>query len=50
MQPRAVQILLYHVKIKSTVRCLGVDVEYALELCERTEIRLGREDPSDVWG
>ena len=35
---RAVQILLGHAKIDSTVRYLGVDVEDALELSERTEI------------
>jgi site-specific recombinase XerC len=35
---RAVQILLGHVKIESTVRYLGVDVEDALELAERTEV------------
>jgi integrase len=35
---RAVQILLGHVKIESTVRYLGVDVEDALTLSERTEI------------
>lgn len=35
---RAVQILLGHVKIDSTVRYLGVDVEDALELAERTEV------------
>lgn len=34
---RAVQILLGHAKIESTVRYLGVDVEDALELSERTE-------------
>jgi len=33
-----VQILLGHAKIESTVRYLGVDVEDALELSERTEI------------
>jgi site-specific recombinase XerD len=33
---RAVQILLGHAKIESTVRYLGVDVEDALELSERT--------------
>ena len=35
---RAVQVLLGHVKIDSTVRYLGVDVEDALELAERTEV------------
>ncbi len=33
-----VQILLGHAKIDSTVRYLGVDVEDALELAERTEV------------
>ena len=35
---RAVRILLGHAKIESTVRPLGVDVEDALELAERTEV------------
>ena len=35
---RAVQILLGHTKIESTVRYLGVDVEDALHLAESTEI------------
>ncbi|MCE4226641.1 tyrosine-type recombinase/integrase [Methylobacterium sp. C25] len=35
---RAVQILLGHTKIESTVRYLGVDVEDALTLAEATEI------------
>lgn len=35
---RAVQILLGHVKIESTVRYLGVDVEDTLELAARTEV------------
>ena len=35
---RAVQILLGHTKIESTVRYLGVDVEDALMLSERTEV------------
>jgi integrase len=35
---RAVQILLGHTKIESTVRYLGVDIEHALALAEGTEI------------
>ena len=35
---RAVQILLGHTKIESTVRYLGVDVEDALMLAEGTEV------------
>ena len=35
---RAVQILLGHTKIESMVRYLGVDVEDALTIAERTEI------------
>ena len=35
---RAVQILLGHTKLESTVRYLGVEVEDALEIAEQTEI------------
>ena len=35
---RAVQILLGHTKIESTVRYLGVDIEDALTLAEGTEL------------
>lgn len=35
---RAIQALLGHSKIANTLRCLGVDVEDALLLAERTEI------------
>jgi integrase len=34
----AVQLLLGHTKIESTVRYLGVDVEDALNLAEHTEV------------
>ena len=35
---RAIPILLGHTKIENTVRYLGVDIEDALLLAERTEI------------
>lgn len=35
---RAIQILLGHTKIENTVRYLGVDIEDALRLAEKTEI------------
>ena len=35
---RAVQILLGHTKIESTVRNLGIDVEDALRIGEQTDI------------
>jgi site-specific recombinase XerC len=35
---RAVQILLGHTKIESTVRYLGVDIEDALALAEGSEV------------
>jgi site-specific recombinase XerD len=34
---RAVQLLLGHAKLESTVRYLGIEVEDALELAEQTE-------------
>ena len=35
---RAVQLLLGHRKLESTVRYLGVEVEDALEISEQTEV------------
>ena len=35
---RAVQLLLGHHKLESTVRYLGIEVEDALEIAEQTEI------------
>lgn len=35
---RAVQLLLDHVKLESTVRYLGIEVDDALEISEQTEI------------
>ncbi len=35
---RAVQLLLGHVKLKSTVRYLGIEVDDALEMAEQTEV------------
>ena len=35
---RAVQLLLGHTKLESTVRYLGIDVEDALEIAEAIEI------------
>jgi integrase len=35
---RAVQLLLGHTKLKSTVRYLGIEVNDALEMAEQTEV------------
>lgn len=35
---RAVQLLLGHAKVESTVRYLGVEVDDALQLAEQTEV------------
>lgn len=35
---RAVQLLLGHMKLESTVRYLGIDVDDALEIAEQTEV------------
>ena len=36
---RAVQLLLGHTKLESTVRYLGIEVEDALEMAERTDAK-----------
>ena len=36
--PRAVQLLLGHTKLESTVRYLGIEVDDALEMAEQTEV------------
>jgi len=35
---RAVQLLLEHTKLESTVRSLGIEVNDALEMAEQTEV------------
>jgi len=35
---RAVQLLLGHAKLESTVRYLGIEIDNALEISEQTEI------------
>jgi integrase len=35
---RAVQLLLGHTKLESTVRYLGIEVDHALEIAEQTEV------------
>ncbi len=35
---RAIQLLLGHTKLESTVRYLGIDIDDALEMAEKTEL------------
>ena len=41
---RAVQLLLGHTKLESTVRYLGIEVDDALEIAEQTEVQLYQPD------
>ena len=34
----AVQLVLGHTKLESTMRCLGIEVDDALEIAEQTEV------------
>jgi len=46
---RAVQLLLGHTKLESTVRYLGIEVDDALEIAEQTEVqsrRAGQSPPN----
>lgn len=36
--PKAVQLLLGHTNLESTVRCLGIEVGDAIEIAEQIEI------------
>jgi integrase len=36
--PRAVQLLLGHAKLESTIRNLGIEIDDAVEIAEQTEI------------
>jgi hypothetical protein len=40
---RAVQLLLGHTRLESTVRYLGIEVDGALEIAEQTEIEANRD-------
>jgi integrase len=42
---RAVQLLLGHTKLESTVRYLGIEVDDALEIAEQTEVGLALAMP-----
>jgi hypothetical protein len=35
---RAVQLLLGHTKIESTVRYLGIEIDDAIEIAEKTDV------------
>ena len=45
---RAVQLLLGHTKLESTVRYLGIEVDDALEIAEQTEV-LVKQNSAQQW-
>lgn len=47
---RAVQLLLGHTKLESTVRYLGIEVDDALEIAEQTEVQRGAPRPDRFSG
>jgi integrase len=47
---RAVQLLLGHTKLASTVRHLGIEVDDALEMAEQTEVQFACFDDRLVMG
>jgi len=46
----AVQLLLGHSKLESTVRYLGIEVDDALEMAEQTEVRVWSRSATGVNG
>ena len=49
---RVVQRLLGHSKIENTVRCLGIEVDDALEIAEQTQVQLATSPavaPRGCW-
>ncbi len=47
---RAVQLLLVHTKLESTVRYLGIKVGDALEIAEQKDVRIHKARSSNVEG
>jgi hypothetical protein len=45
---RAIQLLLGHARLENTVRCLGIEVDDALEMAEQTAA-LARAAATRLW-